>query len=317
MTTAIKITSLGTSGAGKTCFMLGMYSAMQLGVRGFTFSTPDLDLDLRLTSEWRNLVDTQGDDRWPPPNDKAQTLMFDFNFGFKRIMGFEWYDYRGAALNETTKDEQLGGLLRHLEQSEAVILCLDGNQFAVPLDDSGRTVVGARTGVLRMNQLLQKVRTAGKNPSVIVTITKFDVCSARPAEEIVREIKELLNPLFIQGGKWLVALCPITLGRALSNDRLRGAIDPKNVHLPVTFAIHSVLSNILDEKSKRRESADASARSLRDGFLASWWNRAKIEKFQREAEELRRQIGDIGSNLHLLGTELVQSAYIYYDGVEQ
>ena len=44
-----KITMLGTAAAGKTCYMLGMYARMQMGIEGFTLRAVDLDQEIELT----------------------------------------------------------------------------------------------------------------------------------------------------------------------------------------------------------------------------------------------------------------------------
>ena len=70
----IKITMLGGTSAGKTCFMLGMYDTMKQGVRGFTFTCSDMDTDLDLSEKWEQLVDPElGKDRWPKPNQQTET----------------------------------------------------------------------------------------------------------------------------------------------------------------------------------------------------------------------------------------------------
>lgn len=60
MANDIKITMLGASGTSKTCFMIGMYAAMREGVRGFTFSTSDWDLDLKLDEDWERILNGEG-----------------------------------------------------------------------------------------------------------------------------------------------------------------------------------------------------------------------------------------------------------------
>ena len=97
----IKITMLGTTGAGKTSYLLGMYAVMQTGVQGFTLSAKDIDMDLDLTERWEQLISLEGEDRWPAPNAAAtEHYAFDFSYGFRPLIGFEWLDYRGLALSD-------------------------------------------------------------------------------------------------------------------------------------------------------------------------------------------------------------------------
>ena len=60
----IGITMLGSSGSGKTCYMMGMYAVMSLGVNGFNFTTQDPDDDLVLADQWENFAQKG---IWPDP----------------------------------------------------------------------------------------------------------------------------------------------------------------------------------------------------------------------------------------------------------
>ncbi len=79
----IRITMLGYEGVGKTCYMIGMYAFMKLGINGFTFSEQDLDRDLKLIEMWEVLIDER---HWPEQNhENIKEYTFDFNHAFTQF----------------------------------------------------------------------------------------------------------------------------------------------------------------------------------------------------------------------------------------
>ncbi len=61
---------------------------------------------------------------------------------------------------------------------------------------------------------------------------------------------EYLHSLFNPGGKLLVMIVSVSLGEGLtigSNGEIGGEISPKNIHLPVMFAIYSALNEALQK----------------------------------------------------------------------
>ncbi len=258
----IKITMLGASTAGKTCFMVGMYAVMRDGVRGFTFSTQDADDDLELSERWEKMLDP-GADRWPLSTVESKNYRFDFNFGFKAIMGFEWHDYRGKALADKSQVADVQQLLAHLKGSSCVLLCVSGEHLA----KGGRerlATASARAGIARMNLRLPELareaeRTGTSRPAVVVVLTKYDLCSHRPEAEVLAEVRELFNPLFTPGCGWTATICPVSLGEGLSQDLEEGAIAPVKVHLPVAFSIYCVLKREVAARRSRRNRCEASS----------------------------------------------------------
>ena len=53
MSDTIGITMVGTSGAGKTCYLYAMYAEMAFGVSGFTFMPTDYDKSIDLEDGWQ------------------------------------------------------------------------------------------------------------------------------------------------------------------------------------------------------------------------------------------------------------------------
>lgn len=317
MTDNIKIAMLGTTGSGKTCFMVGMYAVMQLGVHGFTLSAQDLDEDIELTDKWEQLSDG-GDDRFPPGTAATHNYAFAFNYGFKKLMGFEWFDYRGGALRDKTDQSDVQELSNFLLQASCVFLCISGehlvNKFESPND---ALKLASKTRVNRMSQFLSRLHEEKGPIPVVVAITKYDLCMHRDSEEVREDIKKLFSGLFAPDGKWLVTICPVSLGKGLAQDKSNADIDPVNLHLPLVFAIYSQLTQRAAYiKSQEASCGQKLADMNKKNFLARWWDSDKIDQMNDDLRKNQALSNEVEDKLSLLAKELGR-AKIYFNGKEQ
>ena len=316
-----RITMLGTIGAGKTCFLVGMYADMSGGRRGFTFSTnPDDDLDL--SDKWSRLIEA-GPDRWPPQTStQPRSYTFGFNYGFRRIMEFDWIDYRGGALSEGSTEADVQELKRYLKQSSCVMLCVSGEHLQEP---KNAAVVRARTGIGRMNSFLTELREElGRQkkelPAVIIVVTKSDYCSSRPREKIEEQIRDLFNPLFAPDVGWLVSIGSVSLGKGLAADTEKGEIAPDDIHLPLIFSIYCALYKELEQQQSKLDENMEKREEMEDewGRFKRWWRSEEIERIFKETEGDGQKLASLQKDLQLLVRELTELTEfrVYYDGEE-
>ncbi len=314
-----RITMLGTTGAGKTCFLVGMYADMSGGRRGFTFSTnPDDDLDL--SDKWSRLIEA-GPDRWPPPTgDQPKSYTFGFNYGFRRIMEFDWIDYRGGALSDRSTEADVQELKRYLKQSSCVMLCVSGEHL-----QENAAVARARTGIGRMNSFLTELREElGRQkkelPAVIIVVTKSDYCSSRPREEIEEQIRDLFNPLFAPDGGWLVSIGSVSLGKGLAADTEKGEIALGDIHLPLIFSIYCALYKELEQQQSKLDENMEKREEIEDewGRFKRWWRSEEIERIFKETEGDGQKLASLQKDLQLLVRELTELRNFrgYYNGEE-
>lgn len=320
MSDDIAITMLGSSGSGKTCYMLAMYAVMSTGISGFTFTTQDPDDDLDLADDWERL-EVKGE--WPDPTIQSKDWLFDCSYGFKKIKGFKWHDYRGGALTDRSKPEDRQVLLQKFNNSSCIILCISGEV----LRDSVRGhPIGVPREVRQFNTLMTKFREeTGKTVPVVIAITKSDLCKDI-LEEGVEEIKSWLNALFALDSGWLIVVCPVSLGTGNQNNF---EIHPENVHLPVTFAIsHALQKDIKDtlssiEDNKRRViGKQFEVSQLGNNWFKAWWNKEDIADEQDAIKSLQQSTGlkeadcrTLQSNLEKLKNELLgDNLYMYHSG---
>lgn len=305
----IKITMLGTTGSGKTCFMVGMYAVMQLGVHGFTLSAQDSDEDIDLSDKWEQLLEG-GDNRYPAGNVGTHDYAFDFSYGFRKVMGFDWLDYRGAALRDKKTQADVQKLKEHLLSSSCIFLCISGEDL---VETSQIFKVAKKTGADRMNQFLSEIE---KPIPVVIAITKYDYCMHREKKEIFADIRQLFGGLFTKGGGWLVMICPVSLGKALANDKDMGIIEPVNLHLPLTFAIYSKLCLQANQRKAEEKNLDQNLRDLKSrNFFIKWINSEEIKQQDNALKRSQQQMNELQEKMRLLGSELGKVP-VYLNGEE-
>ena len=315
----IKITMLGTTGAGKTSYLLGMYAVMQTGVKGFTLAAKDMDLDLELTQRWEKLISLKGDERWPTPNAAAMEYYgFDFCYGFSPLMGFQWLDYRGLALSDRSTEQDVAELVQYVRESACVFLCISGEYLTSEI--TLKTVREIKSD--RMNQFVQQYISNNNQPNsqkpfpVAIVITKYDLCHHRDREDIIADVKKLFQALFTPNSGWLVMICPVSLGRDLGDDPDNANIVPVNVHLPVVFAVYSQLRAYgLKLKGDREVQTIEVEAFKRKNPLYQLVRAEKIRNRANQLETTQVEITAVEENMKLLSQELHQAS-LYFNGSE-
>ena len=314
---SIRITMLGPSGVGKTCFMVGMYGIMREGVKGFTFSSEDLDDDL-LLSDWWDQIENGGEGRWPDNTTTSRDYNFYFSYAFRELMGFKWHDYRGGALRDGKDSEDLDLLMSQLAQSDAILLCVSGEHFRTDIAAEKKVLTVSRKAQIgRMNEILTRLnrdyfRQGDTLPVVIITITKGDECADRTPEELENIVKQLFNPLFAPGSEWLVMICRVSLGSSLASDQNDGELAPYNVHFPVSFAVYTKFKERAQEARDRAKKKQVEAENLGGTWFKEWWNQGEIQTLRDESDLQVELYAEIEKNINLLGEELIQDAMIYF-----
>ncbi len=316
---------LGNSGSGKTCYMVSMYKMMStgIGLDGFTLSAEDPDDNTRFSELWQALTDSQGQDRWPPPTtEETLTYGFNFNYAFKPVLGFDWFDYRGDALIDYGNSPDVSELRQRLLATSCILLCISGEHFKNKLKVSAYDKIG----VGAINQLIAHSQPNNRQnfpPSVVIVITKYDLCSHRKKQDIIKEIKEVFSTFFAPGTKWLVMICPVSLGEELAQDIDTGEIDPVNIHLPVVFSMLAELVKQSQQLYIEKSSNYQQLQSMTQNMIRRYLEKNNIAKNQGEMVFINNRIAEITNQILLLCRQLNNnnrrkndSAQIFFDGRE-
>ena len=334
-----QITILGMSGAGKTCYLLGLYYKMGAGLKGFTITT-DEDMDVSLRDRYARLCDVSLDkeQRFPAGTDNISQYVFNLQYGYKTIMSFDWVDYPGAVLERksTGNLEDYETIKQSINKSSSLFICVDGSLLTG--DDVDEKIENVRDNCSNViNTFFSEYFAENRElPPTAIIITKYDVCKddTNP-DELCEIIEESFNPFFTQNeDKKIVTIIPVSLGTNIMDDGGKGKMRPLNIHLPIFMAIWFSLSKKIQEYQKdieRQKSIDESNISNLKGKKineeSKWFFKNK-EEIQRLAtaisnaeaaknsktKEMTNLLNMMSSNSDRLASELEKIPFVYVNG---
>ncbi len=320
-----KITMLGAEGAGKTCYILGLYASMQFGIEGFTLATRDMDEDLRLTSLWQTMVEPEeGEDRWPPPTGiEPSQYEFDFSYGLRQLISFDWLDYRGGAMLDSSDALDVQTLMNRLRESSCVFLCISGEHLREENLSNTQLLSKARKAAVHrmnifLNDLAQSLNDRQRPFPIVIVITKYDLCQKR-GRAVIDDIKKMFSTLFMPNQDWLVMICPVSLGKELEEDSSTGRIDPKFLHLPLVFALYAKFREYMMTEQERVNQTKIRLESLGQG---NWFQRLfsgnELQEAASSLDQSQNQLQNIQKKMALLAQELTKlpNIQIYLGGKE-
>ena len=238
--TSLKLTMIGPSGTGKSCYLYATYFRMLEGVAGFNFNCKDYNQARELASAWEVVL---GDGVWPPGTDSSEEYRFACMKDGARIGEFSWLDYRGGLLNETGGNQkEVDDFLARACSSDAILACVPADAILATRSESGKR--NNQWGRIKVGLLgaLAAIYQTTSLPSLIFLVTKSDLCKS---PEDGRYCVETIRSTFAQyfSGKPKYAMVAATRMGRFSDDvvafgqgeKIDGVVDPTNVHLPILF----------------------------------------------------------------------------------
>lgn len=312
----LKLTMLGTTGSGKTTFLLGMYNTLSMGVQGYFLYTDDPDEGLDLGDAWDQLIE---EGKLPPPTAENQSKrhQFVFNHGFDPLVKVEWLDYRGGAMSgRANAAADVVELRAQLAASDSIYLVFDGGKLAPWLD--GKVNIPSVQKELKIREMTQLVQHAIKDrksnnlplPSLVVVITKADLLAGEGREvgdalnTIIDNLKSLVEAAYVEGVTTLV--CPVQVGYFGPTTPLKvniSDIDPMGLHRPMIFSLMHHLTeglgaqrNQLAAQRESQSTAEQQMAALNTGFRAYFRTRQIARAREVSAsygtaiEQSRRQV---------------------------
>ncbi|WP_035920614.1 hypothetical protein [Frankia sp. QA3] len=330
----VKVTMLGTTGSGKSTFMLGMYATLSAGLRGYFVYAQDQDDHIDLTDAWDRLLD---DGLLPPPTTEERSRRYEFVFtqGFDTLLNIDWLDYRGGALTDRKTARDTAELQQRLGQSDSVYLVLDGNAVgrwvrsivegegdnpSLRLERIQRELK-VQDMTAQLNRCVGERRKAGlPAPSVVALITKMDTLPVTSGLDridainlAVEHLPELL-PVVTSGLTTLVS--PVQLGEFGTEhhdtvDTQR--VNPTHLHKPFVFTLMQYLWSGIEDNETELENlaaADVAAATelerLRSGVVRSLRNRGRINSLQSEKQRRRSAAESRRSTVNLMNSRVQQ-----------
>ena len=322
MSEKIKILMLGDSSSGKTCFMLGMYAAIQNGSK-FSLKATDPDEGVEMATLWSTIVGESGEERWPRGTDTPQIYNFELCYAYKPLIEFEWLDYRGGSMLELSSPDELRELRDYAAESNGLFFCISGKYLKEPVTEANLQKVAMKSKANLMGKYLEYLsinnrrQTRKKTFPIVIMVTKYDYCYNRSKRELMEDVKKMFPPLFAPNSDWLVMICPVTLGKKLANNRENnGQIEPKNLDIPVAFVLYCILTEQARIQYEKLTEIDDQLEVLESNLFNRWINRRKIRRLNESLRQAEMQLQKTIEMINVLAREQedLSSTDIYLSG---
>ena len=307
-----KITIIGDSGSGKTCYLYAMYHQLSYGyIKGFTVSCmtddyiphPDYEKDEELGDCYKKLENPNlGAERFPYRSDVKENYVFSLKYRLQDVLLFKWIDYPGGYI-----DSRNGGseeFLADLRLSDSWVIFIDGLKLykaLVEIKDPAE-----KNRFLHEQVFGKYERCLHNNASLIpsfisIIVTKSDLLlkplfkkwyeeltNYSPSERIKyaqSKAREEVSDLFkenifdnIPEEKFQISISYVTLGDSISENNYAGQLEPRNIEFPITISILSILEKqykAIVEEIKRKESE---IERIRQSIFTSKEKRIALQK---------------------------------------
>lgn len=267
-----KITIVGRSGSGKTCYFYAMMNALTRGRHGFALCLKNRNDFLMINQGMKRLKNSRLPlkERWPKATNTVETFDMELTYCTRPIAQFQWTDYPGELLSVSSAK-----FIEILKDTSCLLVCVDGGLMQGGEEDIGDIIgdIKIDCGLELNNALLQAADVNGGLPPVCVVITKYDLVSPALSTAKCQEriVKGVFGSLFRAGLKADIecTVCPVSLGREIA---LGGKLEPKNIEMPMFYANYILLMQELrDVVASAKADAD-----LRDKAVAAWNNSGVI-----------------------------------------
>ena len=303
-------TCLGMSGAGKTCYILGLYDDMCIGRNGFLITAAN-DAATKL-ERWMDVLDDgTGMERFPTGTPLHDFIKYTFNLSHHRddILSFDWFDYGGGTLRAREENPEIFKYLNSsIEISTALYIFVDG-ELLCDSNKERRIRNVQRKCARTINQYIKNYSDMHKDsdlPPVIFVITKMDLCRKYINEEEMRQIlKDSFSSVFGEGITSYIV--PVSLGKNISDDNYSGEVDPINIHIPIFIGIYHqflnicrVISNKIENANKNLSNEIDVTKSARDKEKKKIWIFKNKDRIKNLEKNIQLKTSDIESNNNLL-----------------
>ena len=334
-----QITILGMSGAGKTCYLLGLYYKMGAGLRGYTITT-DEDTDVQLRDRYARLCDVTLDmeKRFPAGTDNISKYEFNLQYGYNTIMSFDWVDYPGGLLDRKNSGnlEEYENVKKAINNSSSLFICVDGSLLLG--DDIDEKIDNVRDNCSNVINTFftEYFKSNNELPPTAIIVTKYDVCKDdTDAEELCEIIEEAFSPFFVKNdNRKIVTIIPVSIGTNIMDNDCSGKMKPLNIHLPIFMGIWFALSKKIqahvENIHKQEEANNFTISSLRDKKAREenkWIFKSKDEvqilariiqevenNMQQQTQRMNYMLNAMADNSDKLIRELEKIPYVYING---
>lgn len=331
-----KFTALGLSGSGKTCYLLGMYYEMCVGINGFTLVTTN-EAASKLERWMDQLDDEVGQDRFPSGTSLTEftNYCFELNYYNESIMAFDWADYGGRTIEVRENNPKVFTKLSNsIKESTALYIFIDGELLC----DEEKGSKNIQKQKRKLNNSIDAFVKSHNNedlPPIVFVITKFDLCNKENIKEneIIDILKKKFSDIFAPGR--LIYVVPVSLGNEISDDDYSGEVEPVNIHIPFFIGIFhefgercvGIKEEILKEEQENRNQISQNINTINHEKKKWFFTRhKKIDRCEKKIQDAETKIKSCQESLKkyrklltAVSTELsrTSSAFKVFSGSEE
>ena len=214
----MRVTMLGTLGSGKTTFMAGLHKTLfESNVRGFHI-VPKANSNLSIPNDFDSLARQEmiaGSFEhlsfeylkgYPEKTNKTTLWQMDLNHSVEKVVGFEWIDYRGGILMDSTDENifadearvnDIKNLYSHLQSSQAIMLFVDAFKLTkAPSISRARSITNINT----MTRFLMRFAEQNTKSELtfLIVLTKIDAIEQEWHNKDYANLLDLTNEAFEQ-----------------------------------------------------------------------------------------------------------------------
>ena len=305
----MKISILGVSRSGKTCYISAMSQIVKNcklnGAQRISIKENDTTNQLELDNNFMTMVTEM---RWPKNTDITTAYNFRMQYSdgnsLVYIDSLRMDDYRGGVLTALgpQADKDRKNFLNSMSDTAVILFLIDGTTILNAMDDLDKAPIhrgsataaeklAARNEISIMENILYNHINQGNTkkelPPLMLVVTKSDVFeSDEEYKNGVAMVMELLSSLFVIGNNTFVAITKVSLGTNLEKDingGIMGSLDistKHNIHIPMLFALYAYLDATYEQyDAAKKNDVDKMMRTLRAEFA----NKVKFFSNGKEA----------------------------------
>ena len=312
------MTILGTSGAGKTCYLLSMYHKMCIGMNGFTITTDD-DTDVDLRHRYDQMKDRSlGNRRFPAGTDGRSQYEFTLECGYKPIMSFSWDDYPGGYLDvKGTGDmDSYKQIEQSILNSSCLFICIDGTLLQG--DDIDEKISAIRDDCsIYINPFFSKyIKEHGALPPTAFVITKWDICAPdNSSDDLIKIISEAFSPFFEAGktGKTMAAIIPVSIDLYSNSTEPGKRMRPYDIELPIFMGIFFALQNKINNDKQNKTSLQNQISNERSTFRSFLFGDSdSVKQMNTDVRAIQNKLNINQQNLKKIFSQLEANVPLFF-----
>lgn len=312
------MTILGTSGAGKTCYLLSMYHKMCIGMNGFTITTDD-DTDVDLRHRYDQMKDRSlGNRRFPAGTDGRSQYEFTLECGYKPVMSFSWDDYPGGYLDvKGTGDmDSYKQIEQSILNSSCLFICIDGTLLQG--DDIDEKISAIQDDCsIYINPFFSKyIKEHGALPPTAFVITKWDICAPdNSSDDLKKIISEAFSPFFEAGktGKTMAAIIPVSIDIYSNSTEPGKRMRPYDIELPIFMGIFFALQNKINNDKQNKTSLQNQISNERSTFWSFLFGDSdSVKQMNTDVRAIQNKLNINQQNLQKIFRQLAEYVPLFF-----